>query len=236
MRAYKLITQSNPKSPISEAFRTLRTNIQFSNIDRQLKTILLTSSAPGEGKTTVAANLATSFAMEERKVLIIDTDLRLPKLNEAFRLPNLEGLTNVLMGEKTLEEVVHRGMDESESLSILTSGPIPPNPAELLGSGKMKDFLAKVREEYDLVILDCPPVGLVTDAAILSTIVDGTILVLEAGVIEIETAQRAKELLMKVDANIIGTIINKIPTDKRGSYGYGYYQYSDYYGESPDKK
>lgn len=231
MEVYKLITKINPKSPASEAFRTLRTNIQFSNIDKELKTIILTSASPREGKTTIAANLAISFAMEEKKVLIIDVDLRKPKLNKIFRIPNFLGLTNVLMGEKTLDEVEYTGRDESENLRVVTSGPLPPNPAELLGSSRMKEFLKQVRADYDIVILDGSPVGLVTDSVILSTIVDGTILVIESGETEIETIQRAKALLDKVDANIIGAVLNKIPINKNGSYKYGYYGYSDYYGE-----
>ena len=231
MEIFKLITQINPKSPISEAFRTLRTNIQFSNIDQEIKTIVFTSATPKEGKTTVVANLATSFSMEEKKVLIIDCDLRRPRLHKLYRIPNVEGLTNVLMGEKTLEEVKYMGRDESSTLRILTSGPLPPNPAELIGSTKMKDFLKDVRENYDMVILDSPPIGLVTDSAILSTLVDGTVLVIEAGETEIEAAQRAKELLDKVNANIIGAVINKIPINKRGAYRYSYYKYSGYYGE-----
>ncbi len=231
MESKVLITQRNPKSPISEAFRTLRTNIQFSSIDKEIKTIVFTSSTPKEGKTTVAANLAASIAMGEKRVLIVDCDLRRPRLHKVYQIPNIEGLTNVLMGEKRLDEVEYRGREESKTLSILTSGPLPPNPSELLSSIKMKDFLEDVRSKFDMVILDSPPVGLVTDSAILSTIVDGTILVIEAGKTEVEAAQRAKELLDKVNANIIGTVINKIPLNSRGAYKYSYYQYNSYYGE-----
>ena len=235
METIELITQKNPKSPYSEAFRTLRTNIQFSSIDKEIRVILFTSATPKEGKTTVAANLATSIAMGEKSVLMIDCDLRRPRLHKVFQIPNVEGLTNILMGEKRLGEVEYRGSGESSSLSIVTSGPLPPNPSELLSSIKMKNFLEDVRASFDMVILDSPPVGLVTDSAILSTIADGTILVIEAGKTEIEAAQRAKELLDKVNANIIGAVINKIPIDKRGAYRYNYYQYGDYYGEDDRK-
>ena len=231
MGSKNLITQTNPKSPISEAFRTLRTNIQFSSIDKEIRTIVFTSSTPKEGKTTVAANLASSIAMGDKRVLIIDCDLRRPNLHKLYEIPNFEGLTNVLMGERTLDEVLHYGMKESNSLSILTSGPLPPNPSELLSSIKMRKFLENVKLEYDMIILDSPPVGLVTDSAVLSTIVDGTILVIESGKTEIEAAQRAKELLDKVNANILGVVLNKIPMGNRGSYKYSYYQYNDYYGE-----
>ncbi len=231
MEDVKLITQKNPKSPISEAFRTLRTNIQFSSIDKEIRTIVFTSSTPGEGKTTVAANLATSIALGDKKVLIIDCDLRRPRLHKLYQIPNIEGLTNVLMGDKSLEEVEYKGREESGSLSILTSGPLPPNPSELLSSVKMRDFLEDVKSKFDMIILDSPPIGLVTDSAILSTIVDGTILVIAAGQTEVEAVQRSKELLDKVNANIIGAVINKIPIGKRGAYKYSYYQYSSYYGE-----
>lgn len=231
MEVYKLITQTDPKSPISEAFRTLRTNIQFSNIDEEIRSIVFTSTTVEEGKTTVAANLASSFAMEGKRVLIVDVDMRRPRLNEIFKLPNNQGLTNILMGEKSLEEVGFKGQDGSETLTILTSGPLPPNPAELISSKKMKAFLDQAREDYDMVILDSPPVGILTDAAILSTLVDGTILVVEAEETELEEAMRAKELLMKVDANIIGSVLNKLPVDKRGSYSYSYKNYGNYYGE-----
>lgn len=231
MDSVKLITQSNPKSPVSEAFRTLRTNLQFSSIDKEIKVIVVTSSTPGEGKTTVSANLATSIAMGNKKVLLVDCDLRKPKVHQTFGITNVEGLTNILMGEKRLIDVEFRGSDESATLSVLASGPIPPNPAELLSSKRMIDFLDDVRFEYDMVILDSPPIGLVTDSAILSTKADGTILVVAAGKTDIEATKRSKGLLDKVNANVIGVVLNKIPIKGRGSYKYSYYQYDTYYGE-----
>ncbi|MBU5436772.1 CpsD/CapB family tyrosine-protein kinase [Tissierella sp. MSJ-40] len=236
MRQDKLITQTNPKSPVSEAFRTLRTNIQFSNIDKDIKTIVVTSSSPSEGKSTIAANLANTIAQGEKKVLLIDCDLRKPRVHKVFGLSNLEGLTNVIVGEKKLSEVVHNS-EELKDLYIVSSGPIPPNPAELLGSKRMKDFLDSIKEEYDMVILDTPPIGLVTDSAVLSTIVDGTILVTAVGQTDVEVVKRAKELLEKVNANIIGVILNKVPTEGRGYYKYHYYQYYNYsYYEEDDNK
>lgn len=234
MDKIKLITHKNPKSPISEAFRTLRTNIQFSNIDKEIKTLVVTSSRPTEGKTTVCSNLACVIAQGEKRVLFIDCDMRKPRVHKAFGLTNLDGLTNILMGEKRLEEVVFKGGQNLESLSVVTSGPIPPNPAELLGSRRMREFLEDMRHQFDMVILDSPPIGLVTDSAILSTLVDGTILVLESGKTDIDSATRAKELLEKVNANIIGIVLNKISTKGRNYYNYGYYRYDDYYGDDDD--
>lgn len=231
MSVVGLITNNDPKSPISEAFRTLRTNIQFSSIDKEIRTIVITSSKPGEGKSIVAANLAISISQEGKKVLLIDCDMRKPTVHKVFNITNIHGLTNILMGNKELSDMEHKFNGEASTLSILPSGPIPPNPSELLGSNRMKAFLEQIRLDYDMVILDSPPIGLVTDSAILSTLVDGTILVVAAGQVEVEVAKRSRELLDKVNANIIGVVLNKIPISGRGSYKYSYYQYDNYYGE-----
>ena len=138
------------------------------------------------------------------------------------------------MGEKTIFDVVHR-TEDLDNLSIISSGPIPPNPAELLGSKKMKNFLDKIRDEYDMIILDTPPVGLVTDSAVLSTLADGLIQVVAVSQTDIEMVKRAKELLDNVNANIIGVVLNKVPTEGRFYYKYHYYQYYDYYGEDSNK-
>lgn len=235
MSAVGLITNNDPKSPVSEAFRTLRTNIQFSSIDKEIRTIVITSSKPGEGKSTVAANLAISISQEEKRVLLIDCDMRKPTVHKVFNIRNIHGLTNILMGNKELSDMDHKFNGEASNLSILPSGPIPPNPSELLGSNRMKSFLEQVKLDYDMVILDSPPIGLVTDSAILSTLVDGTILVVAAGQVEVEVAKRSRELLDKVNANIIGVVLNKIPITGRGSYKYSYYQYDTYYGEQSPK-
>lgn len=236
MSTVGLITNNDPKSPISEAFRTLRTNIQFSSIDKEIRTIVITSSKPGEGKSTVSANLAVSISQEGKRVLLIDCDMRKPTVHKVFNITNIHGLTNILMGNKELSDMEHKFNGEASTLSILPSGPIPPNPSELLGSNRMKAFLEQIRLDYDVVILDSPPIGLVTDSAILSTLVDGTILVLAAGQVEVEVAKRSRELLDKVNANIIGVVLNKIPITGRGSYKYSHYQYDTYYGEPSPKK
>ncbi|MBF8984600.1 CpsD/CapB family tyrosine-protein kinase [Lutibacter sp. B2] len=219
-----LITLNNPKSPISEAYRTFRTNIQFSGFDKDLKTIVVTSSGLGEGKTTTISNLAITIAQSGSKVLLIDCDFRRPQVNKHFEMHNHAGLTNILVNQSTFKEVVKQ--TNIMGLEILTSGPKPPNPSELLGSNAMKEFIQEMLTEYDKVLIDAPPVGLVTDAAILSTFVDGTILVLAAGEVAIEQAQRAKELLQNVNANIIGVLLNKVSIAKSKYYKYYNYQYS----------
>ncbi|WHH57520.1 CpsD/CapB family tyrosine-protein kinase [Petroclostridium sp. X23] len=228
-----LITHNNPKSPISEAYRVLRTNIQFSGVDKPLKIMVVTSAGPGEGKSTTIANLAITFAQSGSKVLLIDGDLRKPKVHKTFNTHNQTGLTNVLAQHADYKQYVKQC--DIDNLDILTSGPIPPNPSELLSSNSMKKLLERFREDYEIVLIDAPPVGTVTDAAILSTIVDGTILVAASGQVEIEAAQRAKQLLEKVNANIIGVVLNKLSKNEQGNY---YYYYYYYYGEDDgnDKK
>lgn len=228
MREGQIITHENPKSPIAEAFRTLRTNIQFSSIDKTIKTIVYTSSGPGEGKSTISINTAVAMAQSEKRVLIIDCDLRKPKIHTFFKFGNGQGLTNVLVEGVDYKEVVHKA-EEVEGLSVLSAGPIPPNPAELLGSKKMKAFIGSIKEDYDIIILDAPPVGMVTDAAILSTIADGTILVCAVGQADVEATKAAKELLKKVNANILGVVLNKVPVNDGGYYKYHYYNYYSYY-------
>lgn len=230
MKERKLIINEDPKSPASEAYRTLRTNIQFSNIDKNIKTIVITSSGPSEGKSTVISNYAVTLAQNGKKVLIIDADLRKPTGHKIFNVSNIAGLTSVLTDDFAYEKAIDK--TDIENLHILSSGPIPPNPSEVLGSNKMKSFLDSVREDYDMILIDAPPVGFVTDAAILSTIVDGTILVCAVGQAVKNAASNAKILLDKVNANILGVVLNKIPVNDNGYYKYLYYQYyNSYYGE-----
>ena len=234
-KTVKIFSIENPKSVVSEAFRTLRTNIQYSNIDKKIKTIVVTSSKTREGKSTVSANLAYSIAESGKRVLIIDCDLRKPVVHKILKISNTAGLTNVLIGESKLSEVL-QVLNGKDNMHILCSGPIPPNPAELLGSNRMKDLLEFVKESYDMIILDSPPIGLVTDSAIISTLADGTILVIDTGETEIDVAIHAKELLDKVNARIIGVVLNKIPIKGNKYYNYSYYQYNEYYGEEEEVK
>ncbi len=227
----ELITITNPKSPIAEAYRTLRTNIQFSNVDENLKVLCVTSSGPSEGKTTTSCNLAETFAQSGKRVLLIDGDLRKPRVHKVFRLSGTKGVTNLLAGQMKLEEVTHLvGSD----LTVIPCGPIPPNPSELLASKRMKELLDELKKHYDVIIIDASPVGVVTDSAILSTIVDGTVLVVASGKTEIENGKRAKQLLENVNARIIGVVMTMIPVTKNSYYGYQYYSYEE--ASTPQKK
>lgn len=214
-----LITQINPKSPISEQYRTVRTNMQFASVDKELKSLIVTSSGPGEGKSSTTANLAVVYAQQGKKVLLVDADLRKPTMHYTFRLDNLRGLSNVLVGENTIDEATNR--TDIEALDVMTCGPIPPNPAELLASRKMETFLKEALFSYDLVIFDTPPVLAVTDAQILANIVDGSILVVRSGDTEIEPAQRAKEALEPAKAKLLGVVLNG--REKKASNYYYYY-------------
>ncbi|MBB6176107.1 capsular exopolysaccharide synthesis family protein [Anoxybacillus tengchongensis] len=214
-----LITKTNPKSPISEQYRTIRTNIQFSVADRPLRSIMVTSSAPEEGKSTTVANLAVVFAQQGKKVLLIDADLRKPTVHYTFRRDNYVGLTNVLTKQATLQTAVKE--TDVENLFVLTSGPIPPNPAELLGSATMEDLLAEAYDQFDVVLFDTPPVLAVTDAQILANQCDGTILVVQSGRTEIEAAQKAKELLLAAKGKLLGVVLNQ-KKQKESSYYYYY--------------
>lgn len=225
----------DPKSIVSEAFRTLRTNIQYANIDKNIKIITITSARQREGKSTVSTNLAYSLAESGKRTLLVDCDMRKPMLHKIFKITNLDGLTRYLMGELKDDEGFNK-VKGNKYLDVLTSGPIPPNPAELLGSNRMKEFLKSVEEYYDYIILDSPPIGLVTDSAILSTISDGTILVLEVGETQTEVAVHATVLLRQVNAKILGVVLNKIPIKGNHRYNYKYYQYREYYGEDPNTK
>lgn len=220
----KLITKRNPKSPISEAYRSIRTNIEFSNIDKEIKTIVVTSSQQNEGKSTVIANLAVSFAgMENKKILILEGDLRNPTVHRMFNISNTHGITDILTGQKSFDECVHK--TEIEGLEVLTCGKMPPNPAEMLASNKMKALIESLKDYYDYIFIDCPPIGIITDAGIISTYADGTILVVASKEVDIEMAQISKDRLEKVNANILGVILNKFE-EANGAYGY----YNYYYG------
>lgn len=214
-----LITKLNPRSPISEQYRTIRTNIQYASVDEELKTMLVTSSGPGEGKSMTTANLAVVYAQQGKRVLLIDADLRKPTVHYTFRLDNLRGLSNILVGENTLEESISDS--NIENLDIISCGPIPPNPAELLASRKMQQFIREASALYDLIIFDTPPVLAVTDAQILANFVDGSVLVVRSGRTETEAALKAKEALMPAKAKLLGTVLND--REKKASNYYYYY-------------
>ena len=216
-----LITIQDPKSPISEQYRTVRTNIQFSFVDQVMRSLMITSAGPAEGKSTTTANLAITFAQQGKRVLLIDADLRKPTVHYTFRLKNITGLTNVLTQSINLLDAYQE--TEVENLFVLTSGPIPPNPAELLGSKAMQTFLKEAQEQFDLIIFDTPPVLAVTDAQILANQCDGTVLVVSSGKTEIEAAVKAKELLVSANAKLLGVVLNR----KKMQQGQYYYYYGD---------
>jgi capsular exopolysaccharide synthesis family protein len=220
-----LMTFKNPKSRAAEAFRTLRTNIQFSSLDTNVKSIVVTSSGPAEGKSTVMVNLAVTMAQSGKKVIIVDCDLRKPSVHKKLGLPNSEGLTNMLIQDKKIEECIIA--TKVPNLYAMTSGPTPPNPAELLGSKKMKSILGELEQVFDMVLIDAPPVIAVTDAQILATLVEGVLLIASYGQTVKFGLVKAKELLDKVGAKILGIVMNKVPEDAE-SYYYGKYYYSYY--------
>lgn len=220
-----LITVRNPMAPIAEAYRTLRTNIQFSSIDKQVQVVCVTSSGPGEGKSTVASNLAVVTAESGKKTLLIDCDQRKSRLHKIFGLSNLVGLSDLLAGKVTFTEAVQKsGID---NLLVLTAGTKPPNPSELLSSTKMKNFINTLRDKIDFIIIDLPPVLMVTDAQLLASYTDGYILVVSSGEADRDAAAKSKELLEKVNGKILGVVLNKLKISEKGYYGY-YYHY--YYG------
>lgn len=212
----------NSKTAVSEAFRSLRTNLQFTSVDKKVKSILITSSLPNEGKSTIIKNLAYALAMTGVKVIVVDCDLRNPTVHQMFKIPNISGLTNIIVEDDRYEKYVILDK-EFDNLGIITSGPIPPNPSELIGSNRMKVFLDRLKEDYDYVLLDAPPVLLVTDPTVLAPVADGVILVIQANKTEIEATKRAKEILTNVKANILGAVLNKVKEQRSGYYYYYYY-------------
>lgn len=214
-----LISDKLPKSPISEQYRTIRTNIQFSFVDQNLRSIMVTSSGPAEGKSTTASNLAVVNAQQGKKVLFVDSDLRKPTAHYTFQQDNYRGLTTVLTRQTTLSETIQQ--TRIENLDILTSGPIPPNPAELLSSRAMEDLLSATYRIYDLVVFDTPPVLAVTDAQILANQCDGTVLVVASGSTDKDSAIKAKDLLNSAKAKLLGVVLN-MKKHKDSSYYYYY--------------
>ena len=232
----RLVTHIDPKSPVSEAYRTLRTNIQFQQIKSKDNSLMVTSSTPKEGKSTTIANLAITMAQMGSKTLLVDTDLRRPVVHSIFNEKKDRGITNFLMGKMEFDEVVKPTF--VDNLYIVTSGPLPPNPSELLGSTEMDEFIRHAKENFDIVLFDSPPVIAVTDAAILSTKVGGTILVIKAHQTDKNGVLRAKSLLDNVNAHMVGCVLNGVNIERSyGSYYYHYYyQYYSYYGHDLKRK
>ncbi|MDT2638773.1 CpsD/CapB family tyrosine-protein kinase [Enterococcus dongliensis] len=218
--AVSLVTLIDPSSPVAEQYRTIRTNIQFaSSADKPIKTIVVTSSGPGEGKSTTAANLAVVFANSGQRVLLVEADMRKPTVYKSFHLSNAIGLSTVLSTIQSISEAAQK--TEINNLSILTSGPKPPNPSELLGSTRMDQFLVEARNLYDIIIFDMPPVVAVTDAQIMSSKTDGTLLVVRENTSRKESLTKAKELLDMVQARVLGVVYNGAEHSKDAGYYYG---------------
>lgn len=215
----KLIAKLKPKSSISEQYRTIRTNIQFALVDRELKTLMITSAGPEEGKSTTAANLAVVFAQQGKKVLLVDADLRKPTVHYTFSLLNTTGLTSVITKQFTFDEAIEEG--GIENLYILSSGPIPPNPAEMLSSKAMDEFLEGAGESFDLIIFDTPPILAVTDAQVLANKCDGTILVVSSEKTEKDMALKSKEMLSSAKGKFLGVVLN----NKKQKESHYYYYY-----------
>jgi capsular exopolysaccharide synthesis family protein len=211
-----LITLREPGSAAAEAYRTLRTNILFSSLDRPLRTLLITSTAPNEGKSTTLANLAVTMAQAEQRVLLVDCDLRRPSLHTLFGLSNEQGLTSAILAQD--EGVPPLQATSVPGLSVLTSGPLPPRPADLLGSRRMAAMIERLSASADMVLFDTPPVVAVTDAAALAPRVDGVLLVLHAGHTRRDRAREARQLLEKVKANIVGVVLNGARLERGYTY------------------
>ena len=213
----RLVALREPRSPAAEAYRALRTNIQFSSLDRPLRTILATSTAADEGKSTTIANLAVTVAEAEQRVILVDCDLRRPTLHTLFGVPNTEGLTSLMLQENGGGLLLQQ--TDVPGLMLLPSGPLPPRPPDILGSRRMEAVIARLREQADMVLFDTPPINAVTDAAVLATKVDGVLLVFRAGSTTRDRAREARRLLEKVNAHIVGVVLTDVRAE-RDQYRY----------------
>lgn len=218
-----IISYNDPKSVISEQYRAIRTNIEYSNVDQNTKTILVTSSDKNEGKTTTVSNLAVSFANLNKKVLLIDCDLRNASIHKMFKINNIYGLTDILAKDRAVDKCIQE--TELENLYVLTAGSTPPNPAEILSSEKMKNLIEDLKNMYDYIFIDTPPIGLVTDAGVLSSFIDGVVLVVKSESVEKKYLEETKKKLDAVDARILGAILNSYKSEQKD------YNYYSYYGK-----
>lgn len=220
----------NPRSPAAEAFRTLRTSLHYVVDKDSCKVVLVTSVNPADGKTIVCTNLAVALAQAGEKVLVIDADIRKPRCHKVFALRNRTGLTNVLVDAMDLSEAAQEST--VPGLSVLTSGPIPPNPAELLESRAMENVIQLAKSRYDHVLVDSPPAGALADATILASKVDGIIMVLTAGETRVDHARDVKDTLERAKGKILGVVLNKVRYSAK-DYRYKYYYYEDSGSDEP---
>jgi capsular exopolysaccharide synthesis family protein len=229
----RLITHADPRSPVAEAYRSLRTNLAFARAQQAPQAIVIASPGPSDGKSTTAANLAITFAQQGQRTLLIDADLRRAVLDKAFRTQRSPGLTELIIGDATLDQVMHA--TEVPNLSLISSGRFPPNPAELLGSSRMQEVLHQAKAEFDVVLLDSPPLLAVTDAAVLATMVDGVILVIRTERTKRDAVRRALGHIRSVRGRLLGAVLNDVDLRSGAYYGsYGHYYYS-YYGDEGDR-
>lgn len=216
-----LLTQTGSQSPRAESFRQLRTNLQFANVSGRAKTVLMTSSLPGEGKSTTAANLAIALAQAGQTVCLIDADLRRPMVNEYLGLERNAGLTTALVGAADVNALLQPWGEDN--LFVLTSGQIPPNPSELLGSSEMKELIARLEQAFDIVVIDAPPLLPVTDAAVLAQHVGGVVVVVGSQKTRQHDLQKSLDALDLVGANLLGLVLNRLPVKGPDAYTYSYY-------------
>ena len=223
----QLIWEEGAHSVAAESYRTLRTNISLSQVDKPIRTLLVTSCIPKEGKSTTVANLGVTFALAQQKVLIIDADLRRPILHRIFGVPNSQGLTHTLSDTVEYDQVFTP--TKIPNLWVVTSGIIPPNPSELLGSQKMRLFLERSQKKFDMILLDSPPISSLADASVLGSIVDGVLFVIKANMASRDLVEKDKDQLQTVGANIIGVVLNDVDIKRDGYYKYYYYYNYEYY-------
>lgn len=215
-----LITMEKPKSVISEKFRGIRTNILFSTADNDVQTIVFTSEKPAAGKSTISANVAITYAQAGYKTLLIDGDMRKPSQHYLFNTDNMDGFSNLIINKTDYNQAIHK--TDVVNLDLLTSGPIPPNPSELIGSEKSLEVFDYLRSEYDFIIIDTPPVNTVTDAQLFSEIAKYVVYVVDVQKNDRNAIKKGKELIEKAGAKILGVVLNKAPEDKSSSYYYYY--------------
>ncbi len=211
-----IVVYYDPKSPAAEAYRSIRTSIRFENMDQKVKTIVVTSAKSGEGKTTVAANIAVSLSLLGNKVVVVDCDFRKPSVHRIFGIMNRKGIADMLLSE---DKTGYEGYVKNilGSVDVIIAGHIPPNPSEMLSLKSMESFLETLKSDYDYVVIDTPPIGSFTDASVMSAYTDGVILVCGSGHVEAEMAQKAKRNLDKVNANILGIVLNDFKGQDSGN-------------------
>lgn len=216
MRSMKFSTFKDPKFPAAEFYRTLRANMKIISSQKSIKTIVITSACPGEGKTTVTINLGIAMAQSGSRVLVIDGNLRNPSVHKNLSLTNSLGFTNLLSGDLRYIDTISKS--EIEDLDVILCGPKPPNPSDLLDLEKMKNLFDSLKNDYSYIFIDTPPVTSVTDAALIASICDGTLIVVASGETEIEHVQKTKEILSGANANIIGVVLNKVKPGRLKKY------------------